>query len=170
MYIRTVHSPCEYEGSVMTGSHCGEARTSQPLWSNWSLVAMAKVVRPVKSARLWNKSVIRKTHQKSNNAHAHTKPNNFEILQNARVLKCATFPVRWPPKWERQRKRGTDTDIFNRTVQQPLSRDPQNTKYTFDDIFSQICNGLMQSLPISIYSLQCAHKHTCFKAALWIST
>ena len=28
------------------------------------------------------------------------------------------------------------------------TRDSQNPKYTFSDIFSQFCNGLMQSLPI----------------------
>ena len=31
------------------------------------------------------------------------------------------------------------------------TRDSQNPKYTFNEIFSQICNGLMQSLPIIIY-------------------
>ena len=56
----------------------------------------------------------------------------------------------------------TDTDILNRPTA-PFSggtRDSQNPRQTFNGIFIQIYNGLIQSLPILIHSLQCAHKHT----------
>ena len=63
--------------------------------------------------------------------------------------------------------RQTDTDIFNSIGQQPLSMGEQETHRT-QNIHSMTSsaksNGLMKSLTIIIYSLQCPHKHTCFQS------
>ena len=49
-------------------------------------------------------------------------------------------------------------------IQWHLQNPIQNPRQTFNGIFSQICNGLIQSLPIRVHSLHCAHKHTCWQS------